>query len=185
MFSSIHLRYVLMNKSKDEMSTLVVVPVLTLLVTFSSPSPAPADGNVCTGASRYFASLNSVLSSSHHSCSEVTNSGVNRFNISNLNQINNYSFSSRLFLYHFCGRKVEVMCSRFRDWQVLCVEKNSSKQVYQSKSKICISDEQVIRSSHLPIVNMDHTKYVRKSNLNSSWLGTFSQNFSYFLDSLS
>ena len=153
------------------MSTLVV-PVLTLLVTSSSPSPAPADSDVCTGASRYFASLNSVLSSS---CSEVTNSGVNRFNISNLNQINNYSFSSRLFLYHFCGRKVEVMCSRFRDWQVLCVEKNSSKQVYQSKSKICISDEQLIRSSHLPIVNMDHTKYVRKSNLNSSWLGTFSQ----------
>ena len=101
-----------MNKWKDEMSTLIVVPVLTLLVTSSSPSPAPADGNVCTGASRYFASLSSVLSSS---CSEVTNSGVNRFNISNLNQINDFSISSRLFLYHFCGTKVEVMCSRFGD----------------------------------------------------------------------
>ena len=81
-----------MNKWKNEMSTLLVVPVLTLLVTFSSLSPAPADGNVCTGASRYFASLSSVLSSSHHSCSEVINSGVNRFNIFSLNQFNNYSF---------------------------------------------------------------------------------------------
>ena len=78
-----------MNKWKNEMGTLVVVPVLTLLVTSSSPSPAPADSDVCTGASRYFASLNSVLSSS---CSEVTNSGVNSFNIFSLNQINNYSF---------------------------------------------------------------------------------------------
>ena len=59
------------------MGTLLVVPVLTLVVTFSSPSPAPADSDVCTGASRYIASLNSVLSSSHHSCSEVINSGVN------------------------------------------------------------------------------------------------------------
>ena len=63
-----------MNKWKNEMSTLVVVPVLTLLVTSSSPSPAPADSDVCTGASRYIASISSVLSSS---CSEVINSGVN------------------------------------------------------------------------------------------------------------
>ena len=81
-----------MNKCKNEMDILIAVPVLTLLVTSSSPSPAPADGDVCTGASRYIASLNSVLSSSHHSCSEVLNSGVNRFNISNFNQINNFPF---------------------------------------------------------------------------------------------
>ena len=81
-----------MNKCKNEMDILIAVPVLTLLVTSSSPSPAPADSDVCTGASRYIASLNSVLSSSHHSCSEVLNSGVNRFNISNFNQINNFPF---------------------------------------------------------------------------------------------
>ena len=65
-----------MNKCKNEMDILIAVPVLTLLVTSSSPSPAPAD--VCTGASRYFVSLNGVLTSSYHSCSEVINPGLNR-----------------------------------------------------------------------------------------------------------